>query len=142
MATSNLVDLSEHVFMKKPKRFHGSRSEDVVSWLRSFETCAKCNDWSDGDKVRMVPIFLDGYASTVYQFEIEPKVSDWTDIKRALVKMFTPRSGQLATFTSRRQSIGEPCIKYILEMQSLVALDDKAFTDSFVFSVIREGLLP
>lgn len=92
--------------------------------------------------VKMVPVFLEGYASMAYHFEIEPKLSIWADVKQASVKLFAPLSGQLASFTSRRQSIGEPCLKYILAMQSLVALDDKAFTDHFVFAVIRDGLLP
>lgn len=59
-----------------------------------------------------------------------------------MIKFFATVSNQIASFTSRRQSIGEPALKYIHAMQALVVLDDKSFTDEFVFAVIRDGLLP
>lgn len=146
MAQSNVIDMTKFQYTKKPKIFSASEGDDIFRWLMSYETCAKCNEWDDAGMLKKLPIFLDGYALSVYSFEIEPdaNLTDWKLVKKRMISYFGPlcSSGQVGTFTSRKQSRGEPALKYILEMQSMAAHDDKAFSPELIFQVIRDGLRP
>lgn len=144
-ASGSVVDVIRFPFTKKPKSFSASEGEDVSKWLLSYESCAKCNQWSDSDMLKKLPIFLDGYALSVYSYEIEPdKALEWKHVRQLFFKLFGGLSdgGYVGTFTSRKQARGEPALKYILDMQALASQDDKAFSDELIFQVIKEGLRP
>src|SRR5262245_39513287 len=42
----------------KPEEFTGKPDEDAVEWLAHFNKVAHANEWTNANKLRIVPVFL------------------------------------------------------------------------------------
>ena len=51
----------------KPKDFSGKVYEDAEEWLDHFRKCATANNWADGRKLNLVPLYLKDAAARWWQ---------------------------------------------------------------------------
>ena len=51
-----IVPMAQRIF--KPEDFHGKADEDASTWLLHFEKVAAANEWTNNNKLRIVPVFL------------------------------------------------------------------------------------
>ena len=71
-----------------PDKFdHG----DFNSWLRNFDVCATANGWSDADKLRKLPAFLRGQASSFYHTLAAADTDTYAHLTSSLRRLLCPK---------------------------------------------------
>jgi len=59
-------------------------TKDIMVWLEDYEIAALASNWSDDQKLKRLPVFLNGPARSFYNLEISKKQT-WEDAERALI---------------------------------------------------------
>ena len=56
--------MAQRIF--KPEDFHEESDEDASTWLNHFNKVAAANEWTNNNKLRIVPVFLKDAAERWY----------------------------------------------------------------------------
>ena len=65
-AASKPVVYKPPLCIPKPEAYSGEVTEDLNSWVEKFQSIAALNKWSDGDKARLLQLYLTGADLTLY----------------------------------------------------------------------------
>ena len=112
-----------------PDKFdHG----DFNSWLRNFDVCATANGWSDADKLRKLPAFLRGQASSFYHTLAAADTDTYAHLTSSLRRLLCPkvaRERYFSEFDGRSLRPGEDPSLYLYELTELLFKADPDLSD-------------
>ena len=132
----------------KPKHFREDL-ESVHEWLRSFESTARANAWSDEEKINCLPCYLSGTPQKwFYAFEASSGSSNrwtWNYVKRSLEDNFggVIQKQEWKGMLSRRvQGQEEDSTVYFHDVIDLCNKVDPAMLEEDKIQHVMEGLAP
>lgn len=76
------------------KRFSGSISEDVVSYLKAYDRWAKPQGWGEPRKAEILPVYLTGRALAFYETQSDTVRNDYKLLCKSLTDRFSPKLGR------------------------------------------------
>ena len=63
---------------------------DIVSWLDSFDVCARANNWNNDARLRRLPTLLVGRAFAIFQRLPNNQKDTMARLREALIEAFLP----------------------------------------------------
>lgn len=131
----------------KPGTFSGLNWENFDSFINKYNMSASINDWSEEDKIRYFPGFLEGTALKTY--ENIPNNSNikikWSNLENHFRMQFEP-TAQIDILRSqlekRKQLDDEQPMVYITDIESLCRRVDPFMAQQEIIRNIMKGLKP
>ena len=112
-----------------PEKFDGG---DFVRWLRNFECCANANGWTTDVKLKMLPAFLRGPASSYFHALDDNQKDTYDHLICSLRKCFCPlvaREQHYIDFEQRTLRPNEDPSLFLWDLRQIHANVDPALTE-------------
>lgn len=96
---------------------------DIVSWLDSFDVCARANNWNDDNRLRRLPTLLTGRAFAVFQRLPDGQKDTLAHLRAALIAAFLPeeqRGVRYSEFDTCSLKEGESVEVFAHRLESLL----------------------
>lgn len=134
--------MAEKMLMFKPDHFSGN--EDVRKYFKQYEKAAEVNSWKDEDKVRFLPVFVKGTASTFLE-NLEDKRNKWTwnDLKQEFLDEFQPIGYNTILKTkleNRRQGDTESVMSFVTDIENICRQLNKDMHEEEICTYVLKGL--
>ena len=107
-----------------PEKFD---SGDFPAWIRNFECCADANGWSLADRLRKLPAFLRGQASSYYHSLSADQKDSYENLTVALRQLFCPlvaREQHFSDFEKRTLRPNEDPSIFLWHLRQILDLAD------------------
>ncbi|KAE9522906.1 hypothetical protein AGLY_016717 [Aphis glycines] len=131
----------------KPNTFSGLISENIDTFIKKYNRAASINGWSDEEKIKFLPLYLEGPALTFYDNNESNLINDikWADLENILLSEFKP-TAQLdmlkLLLQKRKQLDDEQTINYVNEIESLCKRINPTMLKSEIIHTVIKGLKP
>lgn len=131
----------------KPNTFSGLISENIDTFIKKYNRAASINGWSDEEKIKFLPLYLEGPALTFYDNNESNLINDikWADLENILLSEFKP-TAQLdmlkLLLQKRKQLDDEQTINYVNEIESLCKRINPTMLESEIIHTVIKGLKP
>jgi len=131
----------------KPNTFSGLISENIDTFIKKYNRAAGINGWSDEEKIKFLPLYLEGPALTFYDNNESNLINNtkWDDLEKKLESEFKP-TAQLdmlkLLLQKRRQLDEEQTINYVNEVESLCKRINPSMPETELIHTIMKGLKP
>jgi len=131
----------------KPNTFSGLISENIDTFIKKYNRAANINGWSDEEKIKFLPLYLEGPALTFYDNNESNLINDtkWADLENKLESEFKP-TAQLdmlkLLLQKRKQLDDEQTINYVNEIESLCKRINPSMPETELIHTIIKGLKP
>lgn len=131
----------------KPNTFSGLISESIDTFIKKYNRAASINGWSDEEKIKFLPLCLEGPALTFYDNNESNFINDikWADLENILLNEFKP-TAQLdmlkLLLQKRKQLDDEQTINYVNEIESLCKRINPTMPESEIIHTVIKGLKP
>ena len=111
-----------------PDRYDGTT--DFRQWLRHLDSCGDANNWEAGKRLRKLPAFLRGRASTHFYALSDEETSTYQHLKTNLQASLCPTAEReyYRQFESRCLRQGEDPAVYRWELEEMLNMADTSFT--------------
>lgn len=143
---ANRMDNTKKPFYK-PNTFSGLISENIDTFIKKYNRAAGINGWSDEEKIKFLPLYLEGPALTFFDNN-ESNITNetkWADLENILESEFKP-TAQLdmlkLLLQKRKQLDDEQTINYVNEVESLCKRINLSMSESEIIHTIMKGLKP
>ncbi|KAE9544226.1 hypothetical protein AGLY_001405 [Aphis glycines] len=131
----------------KPNTFSGLISENIDTFIKKYNRAASINGWSDEEKIKFLPLYLESPALTFYDNNESNLINDikWADLENILLSEFKP-TAQLdmlkLLLQKRKQLDDEQTINYVNEIESLCKRINPTMLESEIIHTVIKGLKP
>ncbi|KAE9522208.1 hypothetical protein AGLY_017390 [Aphis glycines] len=130
----------------KPNTFSGLISENIDTFIKKYNRAASINGWSDEEKIKFLPLYLEGPALTFYDNNESNLINDikWADLENILLSEFKP-TAQLdmlkLLLQKRKQLDDEQTINYVNEIESLCKRINPTMLESEIIHTVIKGIM-
>ncbi|CAA3033245.1 Hypothetical predicted protein, partial [Olea europaea subsp. europaea] len=121
--------------------------QDIEKYMEQYEELARLNLWDDHMKLHYLPVYLQGWAHTLYSNTLRsyPNIT-WKEIKTRFLNFFQPSYAptevRLTQMLQRCQGTFESITEYYTEKMSLINKVGKTFSEEEVCRFVVLGLSP
>lgn len=143
---ANRMDNSKKPFYK-PNTFSGLISENIDTFIKKYNRAADINGWSDEEKIKFLPLYLEGPALTFFDNNESNLTNEtkWADLENILESEFKPTAqiDMLKLLLQKRKQLDdEHTINYVNEVESLCKRINFSMSESEIIHTIMKGLKP
>ena len=143
---ANRMDNSKKPFYK-PNTFSGLISENIDTFIKKYNRAADINGWSDEEKIKFLPLYLEGPALTFFDNNESNLTNEtkWADLENILESEFKPTAqiDMLKLLLQKRKQLDdEQTINYVNEVESLCKRINFSMSESEIIHTIMKGLKP
>jgi len=131
----------------KPNIFSGLISENIDTFIKKYNRAASINGWSDDEKIKFLPLYLEGPALIFYDNNESNLINNtkWSDLENKLESEFKPTAqlDMLKLFLQKRKQLDdEQTINYVNEVESLCKRINAVMPETELIHTIMKGLRP
>lgn len=124
-----------------PERYDG---QSDFRQLRHFDSCAEANNWSNDDKLRRLPAFLRGRASTYFYALTADEKADYATMTKSLQGSLCPpaeREKNYRLFESRCLRPGEDPAVFRWELEEILRVAEPTLTTDQMETLIARQFM-
>ena len=125
-----------------PDKYDGQR--DFRQWLRHFDSCGEASGWTEGERLRKLPAFLRGRASTYFYALTTEQKADYATLKTSLQASLCPqaeREKNYRLFESRCLRPGEDPSVFRWELEEILRVAEPTLTTAQMEALIARQFM-
>ena len=130
--------------LHQPQCFSGKAGEDVDIFIENFDLSAIINDWSDEDKIILLPLYLKETAAKFFKLiKIKNSEIKWEDAKTQIKNKFTVIGNNKLMriqLNQRKLESGESLNEFVINMTELCYKIDPEMREEEICEKILGGL--